>query len=304
MPSATEAIYALGLEDELYGVTHECDYPKDARSKPRLTKNKLKDNASSNEIDKEVRNSLGTGEGIYELDFENLAMAAPDIIFTQELCKVCAVPYGEIHRASMKLSKNPKIVSLDTFSLSEILVSIKTIGSSCGRNAEAARFVESLESRIERVTNLVLSTRLGSPPKSVFFMEWINPAMSCGHWMPEIISRAGGKDVMGVHGENSKRVEWNEVVKASPEFLVIAPCGFGVEKAGAEARQLSKLKGWKEIRAVRESKVFVSDGNAYFSRPGPRIVDGLEILASILHPELTGNFGNSYGEKDYRRAEF
>lgn len=303
LPSATETIYALGLQDELYGVTHECDYPEPAKSKPKLTRNRLKEKTSSGEIDDAVRKSLQGGEGIYELHTENLARAEPDIIFTQELCEVCAVPYGEIYRAASKLPKSPRVISLDTFTLPDIIESINMIGASCGKKADAARFVDSLNTRIDQVTSLVSSRKRNSPPKSIFFMEWVDPIMSCGHWMPELISRAGGKDNLGVHGENSRRVELKSVVKSSPEYLIIAPCGFGVEKAEEEACRLSRLEGWNEIPAVRERKVFVADGNAYFSRPGPRIVDGLEILASILHPELRTKWKNSYGEKDYRRVD-
>jgi iron complex transport system substrate-binding protein len=296
LPSATETIYALGLEDQLCGVTHECDYPPSARQKPKLTKSELGLSRDSKEIDDKVRNALEKGEPIYSLDFEALSKASPDIIFTQELCEVCAVSYGEIHRAVSKLSKRAEIISLDTFTLKDILDSITKIGSKCNRTKQGEDLLRALNSRIEKVTSLS-STNL-KPVKRVFFMEWIDPIMSGGHWMSELIIRAGGRDVFAVHGKNSRRIEWKKVVEYAPEYLIIAPCGFDIRRAEIEAKSLEALDGWGELPAVRNNNVFVADGNAYFSRPGPRIVDGLEILSSILNPEKS-EYSNKFGSKDF-----
>jgi iron complex transport system substrate-binding protein len=296
LPSATEIIYLLGLSSELFGVTHECDYPEDAKKKPKLTSSILsKRDATSDEIDGMVRDSLRTGAGIYSLDYDALKEAEPDVIFTQELCEVCAVSYGEIFRAASSLPRKPDIISLDTFTLRDIFDSIERVGSRCSRKLEAAKALDSLKRRIEKVTELSAS----SDKKRVFFMEWIDPPMCCGHWMPELIMRAGGDDIFGLHGKNSRRIEWNEIVTYKPEYLIIAPCGFGVERARKEAESLRKLDGWKELPAVRNGRVFLADGNAYFSRPGPRIVDGLEILSQILNPGFIGSYNKNYTESDY-----
>ena len=278
-------------------MTHECDFPDGARSKPKLTANRISEAVSSRQIDQAVRTSIQAGKGVYELDFDNLTKAEPDLIFTQELCEVCAVPYSEIHRAAKRLSKKPEIVSLDTFTLGDILAAIELVGSKCEKASESRQITDALKSRIERVERLTSAHGGG---KGVFFMEWIDPPMSCGHWMPEVIEKAGGTDLFGVHGRNSRRIDWKEIVEASPEYLIVAPWGFGVERAEVEARQLTNLEGWNDIRAVRDGNVFVSDGNAYFSRPGPRIVDGLEIIASMLNPEVKGHIGK-YGSGDYWR---
>lgn len=302
LPSATEIIYALNLQDELYGVTHECDYPPEARGKPKLTANNLANSKNSREIDASVRESLRNGSPIYHLDREALSRAAPDIIFTQELCEVCAVSYGEIQRASAKLPNNPKVVSLDTFTLKDIMDSIKKVGSKCGREREADDFVSELGSRIEKATSLGKEVQ-GEEKRKVFFMEWIDPVMSGGHWMAELIMRAGGDDIFALHGENSRRVNWKDVVGYSPDYLIIAPCGFGVERAEREAQALKELPDWYDIPAVQNKNVYASDGNAYFSRPGPRIVDGLEILVSILNPKLR-NYYQNYGANDFKQIMF
>jgi iron complex transport system substrate-binding protein len=295
LPSATEIVYALGLQDQLFGVTHECDYPEDAKTKPKLTASLLSA-SSSGEIDRSVRESLRKGNGIYSLNYENLRNARPDIIFTQELCEVCAVPYGEIERAAKTLAKQPQVVSLDTFTLEDILKAIEVVGAKCGETSEGKNLVQSLRSRIRRVEELSFHRSR----KKVFFMEWIEPIMSCGHWMPELIDLAGGSEIFGVRGKNSRVIDWKDVAPASPEYLIIAPCGFGVKKSEEEARKyLPKLEGWESIPAVKAGNVYLSDGNAYFSRPGPRIVDGLEILASILNPEAH-EYSNRYGENDYK----
>jgi iron complex transport system substrate-binding protein len=298
LPSATEIVYLLGLESDLYGVTHECDYPDQARQKPKLTASKLS-GSSSFEIDRQVRDSLKTGNGIYSLDYEALKQAEPDVILTQELCEVCAVSYGEIYRAASDLPKKPDIISLDTFTLRDILDSIQTVGTKCGRKEEAEQALRYLNERIDRATRLAESA---GKKKRVFFMEWIDPVMSCGHWMPELIIRAGGDDIFGVHGKNSQRIEWKQVLQYNPECMVVAPCGFGVERARSEAQVLKQFEGWSELEAVKTGNVYLSDGNAYFSRPGPRIVNGLEILSIILNPKLISEYGK-FSEKDYSRFE-
>jgi iron complex transport system substrate-binding protein len=301
LPSATEIIYALNLQDELYGVTHECDYPPEARTKPKLSANNLARSTNSKEIDASVRESLQSGNPIYYLDRDALSRAAPDVIFTQELCEVCAVSYGEIQRASTKLASKPEVISLDTFTLKDIMESIKKVGAKCDRGKEADDFVDQLNARVEKATSLVKEVQKDEEKKKIFFMEWIDPVMSGGHWMAELIMRAGGDDIFAQHGKNSRRVAWNDVILYSPDYLVIAPCGFGVERAEKEARVLKQLPNWSMIPAVRNHNVYASDGNAYFSRPGPRIVDGLEILVSILNPNLRSHY-RKFGSNDFKQV--
>jgi iron complex transport system substrate-binding protein len=303
LPSATEIVYSLGLESQLFGVTHECDYPPEARKKPRLTTNLLPATAlSSIEIDHSVKDALSTGRGIYGLDFEALKHASPDIIFTQELCEVCAVSYGEIFRAAQKLPAKPEVISLDTFTLGDILGSIHTVGERCGKAGEAEEFVGALQRRIEHVTSLAKNGP-STKPKRVFLMEWIDPIMTAGHWNPEVVRIAGGEDSLAQEGKNSRRVSWEEVRSYAPDYLVIAPCGFGVERAEIEAcAVLPKLDGWSELPAVKNGNVFVADGNAYFSRPGPRIVDGIEMLACMLNPNLPlDQFRERFTRNDWRQ---
>jgi iron complex transport system substrate-binding protein len=303
VPSATEIIFALGLGGSLFGVTHECDYPTDARNKPRLTKSLLpQEGMSSSRIDEQVRLSFKEGKGIYELDIENLIRAEPDIIFTQGLCRVCAVSYSEVRREASKLLKKPEIASLDAFDLKDILKSITTVGEKCGRPKEATELVKSLRARIERVSAFVKAS--GSKGRRVFFAEWSDPLMSCGHWVPELIELAGGEDGFGKAGKESRRLDWEEVRKYSPEYVIVAPCGFDTDRAAFEARSLAKLPGWFELPAVKKGHVYATDGNAYFSRPGPRVVDGLEILAAILNPGLEGRIGRRLSETDYRLVRF
>ncbi len=304
LPSATEIVYLLGLDDQLYGVTHECDYPEGALTKPKLTSNAISSgNATSKQIDDRVRGSLTAGKGIYSLDYQLFRAAKPDVIFTQELCEVCAVSYGEIYRAASSLPKKAEVISLDTFTVDDILAAIITVGSTCGKELEAKRLVESLNVRIKRVTDLVGNLqKKGKKSRRVLFVEWIDPLMSGGHWIPEMIKRAGGTDLFGIHGENSKRVNWIDAARSSPDLIVVAPCGFAVERARIEMKQLKKLPSWEGVPAVKNGNVFVADGNAYFSRPGPRIVEGLEILASMINPELE-EFANKFSHLDYVKQD-
>jgi iron complex transport system substrate-binding protein len=302
LPSATEIVYLLGLERELFGVTHECDFPEAAKTKPRLTASKLASSqSSSREIDEAVRKSLTSGEGIYDLDYEAMKKADPDLILTQELCEVCAVSYGEIFRAASALPKKAEIVSLDTFTLHDILESVRTVGAKSRRKREAEEIIDSLNNRINYVTEL--ATRVRPSKRRVLFLEWIDPLMSGGHWVPELIMRAGGDDIFGQHGKNARIINWKDIVDYKPEYIIVAPCGFGVERARTEASYLKGLKGWLDLPAVRHDNVFLADGSAYFSRPGPRIVDGLEILSLILNPELAPDYASRYSEKDYSRFQ-
>ncbi len=309
VPSVTETVCALGLTDELVGVSHECDYPEFVKSKPKLTKSAISsEGVTSAQIDAQVRESFQKGKGIYELDFEMLKSLEPDIIFTQKLCQVCAVSYGEVYTAASKLSKQPKVISIDTFTLQDILSSIVDVGRSCNELDKARKCRLLLESRIakvrqevEKIEKRTLSSK--RKKKKVFFLEWTDPIMCSGHWVPELIEIAGGEDGLGQPGRDSIRVDWGQVRDYSPDYLIVAPCGFDVQRAERETKLLSRLEGWYDLPAVNRGNVYAADGSAYFSRPGPRIVDGLEILAMILHPEIE-EYRSKYDEKDFRQVNF
>ncbi|MGH7830041.1 MAG: cobalamin-binding protein [Candidatus Binatia bacterium] len=284
LPSATEIAFALGLGDSLVGVTHECDYPPEARKKPVVVKSAVDPRThSSRKIDSIVSEHLQSRKSIYTIDLGRFREADPDVILTQELCDVCAVDYREVVEAAESLSKKPRIVSLSPGSLADVMGDIARIAEATGKKREAESLVDSLRKRIERVTHQ--ASRSALRPR-VACVEWLEPLYSAGHWVPEMVELAGGKDGLGRKGLPSARIEWKTVVDFAPEVIVLMPCGFDVQRTLAEVNLLHRLPGWRELPAVKEKRLFAVNGNAYFSRPGPRLADGLEILAQIIHPEI------------------
>ncbi|HSQ13091.1 MAG TPA: cobalamin-binding protein, partial [Candidatus Deferrimicrobium sp.] len=270
-----------GLGDDLVGVTHECDYPADAQNKPTIVKSVIDAKRMSGaEIDRKVAELLQAGKGLYCIDEAAFADAAPDVILTQGLCEVCALDYDEVVKAAGKLLRPPAIVSLNPHSMQEILDDIRRVGAATGRSNAVMALVDNLRQRIERVGGREPDRR----PR-VVCLEWFEPLYSAGHWVPEMIALAGGHDVLGRAGEPSAKLDWREVVDAQPEVILLMPCGFDVRRAVKESTPLRALPGWKDLPAVRAERVFALNGNAYFSRPGPRLVNGLEILARIIHPD-------------------
>lgn len=281
LPGATETVGFVGAADALVGVTHECDYPPGVERLPKLTASRLDHHAlSSAGIDAAVGNLTDNGS-IYSLDVHLLEELAPDLIVTQGLCDVCAVSLEVVERAAADLSSRPRILSLDPGSLEEVLRDTETLGTVLGRTRETRREVEVLRERISRVERAVA----GRPRPRVGCLEWLDPPFSAGHWVPEMVRLAGGEEVFAGAGEPSVRLAPEEVSGAAPEALVLMPCGFGLERALEETHLLADLPGWREIPAVVEGRVWAVDANSFFSRPAPRLVEGVELLAHLLHAE-------------------
>ncbi len=277
VPSATEMLFALGLGPELVGVTHECDYPPDALELPKVTRNVLPDGLSSAEIDAAVKQRTLAGESIYELDIDQLGELEPDLIVTQALCTVCAVAYDDVRRVAESIDTQPHVISLDPHTVGEVLGDARTIAQATGRKDAAIELVRDAAARIDRVR---VATRRATQPR-VAALEWLDPPFVAGHWTPQLIDYAGGQDVLGFPGEPSLERSWEEVAAAQPDVVIVMPCGFDAELAYREAEMHRD-----ELAALGAGEVVAVDAAAYFSRPGPRIVDGLELLAHILHPEL------------------
>ena len=275
LPSATEIVYALGLEDHLEGVTYECDFPEAARAKPVVSTTAIAsdDPRTPAEIDAAVRERMDAEQPIYSLDAERIRAIQPDLILAQDLCRVCAVPSGQVEDALEALGCTARVLSLDPFSIEEIVDGIEEVGRATGTEGRAAGLVEGLR---ERVRAVALRAR-GLDPVRTFCLEWLDPPFVGGHWIPGMVEMAGGISLLNGPRAPSRVVDWNEVRAERPDVVVFMPCGFGLDEAVAQGGELSKrLPG---------ARVLAADASAYFSRPGPRIVDGLEALAWALHPE-------------------
>jgi iron complex transport system substrate-binding protein len=276
VPHATELCYALGLGDELIAVTHECDYPAAARALPKVTRDTLPASLDSAAIDAAVRERTGAGESIYELDDGLLATLAPDLILTQALCPVCAVSYKEVTRLAGTLASCPNVIALDPHSLGETLGDIRTIAEATGHRDEGVSLVAHSARRIDRVR---LAVRGARRPR-VLALEWLDPVFVAGHWTPQMIEFAGGEDVLGLPTEESAQFDWRTVAAAEPEVVIVMPCGYDLARSRAEA-----LTYMPQLRELGARRIVAVDAAAYFSRPGPRLIDGLELLAHILHPD-------------------
>lgn len=283
LPAATEIVASLRMLDCLVGVSHECDYPDDVNRKPRVTRCEIPGTRlPSAAIDRWVRERLLSSGTLYTMDEDLVRQLRPDAILTQKLCDVCAVAYGTVARFAETLPGPPRVINLEPSSLNDIFENIRTIGKVLGVPERAEAVVASLLGRVEVVRNRVA----GAPRRRCVLLEWIDPPFCCGHWGPELVEIAGGSEPLGRRGSDSARVPWADVVGAAPEVLVLACCGFSVERTLADLPILRSYPGFDSLPAVQAGEVYVVDGSAYFSRPGPRIVDSLEILAQILHPEL------------------
>jgi iron complex transport system substrate-binding protein len=282
LPSATEIVFALGLGDHLVAVTHECDEPPAARTKPPITSSAIDPHTlTSAQIDALVTRHRHDHRGLYRIDRDLLARLDPDLILTQELCDVCAVAYADVQAACRQAGMDGRrILSLEPAGLAGVLDSIVAVGRATGTEARAQAIVAALQARIAAVRARVA----GAPRPRVACVEWLDPPFSGGHWVPEMVAAAGGEDVLAGPGERSRRLTWAEVAAARPEVVVLMPCGFGVERAVTEYRRVVLPPAWAAVPAVRAGRVWAVDANGYFSRPGPRLVDGLEMLAAILHP--------------------
>ncbi len=297
LPSATEIAFSLGLGDSIVGVTHECDYPAEAKSKPIVVNSVIDPHRSSSEIDKTITELLRNRKGVYTIDLSRFKEANPDLIITQELCDVCAIDYNEVVAASQSLARKPEIISLAPALLSGVLRDIEVVGKATGKGREAEALVARLKQRIESVRGQ--ASRSDYRPR-VACLEWLEPIYNAGHWVPEMVELAGGRDELGKKGRPSEKMAWDRVVQSAPEIIVLMPCGFDVERTLKEAHLLHRLPGWGDLPAVRKGNVFAVNGSAYFNRSGPRLVDGLEIMAQIFHPEI---FSGKSGPEALRRVE-
>jgi iron complex transport system substrate-binding protein len=290
LPSATEIACALGLADSLVGITHECDYPPEVRSKPVVVRNVLPiERMSQSEIDRAVAERMHEGQSLYQIDEELLRTLAPDLILTQNLCQVCAPSGNEVSQVIKTLGRTPEILWLTPQSLSEIFDNVRDLGAATGRTAEAEQLIANCEARLERLSKQL--EPVTERPR-VFCMEWLDPVFASGHWVPELVKLAGGVDVLGSERGESVRVRWEQVVASAPEVVVIMPCGFNLEQT---MKQIWSAFGYQkseaarqffELPAVRNGRVYAVDANSYFARPGPRVVEGAELLARLIHPEL------------------
>jgi iron complex transport system substrate-binding protein len=277
VPSATEMLFALGLGPDLIAVTHECDFPPAARELPRVTRDVLPPGLSAAEIDAAVKERTLAGESIYELDTQALHDLRPDLIVTQALCSVCAVSHDDVQSLAEEIDGRPQVVSLDPHTVGEVLGDAKTLAQATNRKDAAVELVHEASARIDRVR---LAVR-GARRLRVAALEWLDPPFAAGHWTPQLIEYAGGEDVLGFAGEHSHERTWAEVAASEPDVVIVMPCGYDAEIAHREAEMHRD-----ELAALGAGEVVAVDASAYFSRPGPRIVDGLALLAHILHPEL------------------
>jgi iron complex transport system substrate-binding protein len=280
VPNGTEILFALGAGDLVVGVSHECDWPAEARHRPILTGSALPASTSAAEIDQAVAAQVGNGLSLYTLDEHKIAELAPDLIVTQELCPVCAVSTEQVDDAVRPLPLCPEILSLNPQSLADVFADIRAVGQATGRTGEAAALLLGLEERLAAVRSRV-AARTGAKPR-VLALEWLDPPFAGGHWVPEMVAAAGGIDVLAQPGDASRRLTWDEVAAADPDLIVVMPCGFDAAGAQAQLDLIAQCPEWQRLRAVQAGRVYPVDANGCFSRPGPRLVDGIEQLAELF----------------------
>ncbi|MBI3270141.1 MAG: ABC transporter substrate-binding protein [Planctomycetes bacterium] len=286
VPSATQILFHLGLGARVVGTTHECKLPPGAATPRVVVSNTTPlEGRSSAEIDRLVTEQLEAGQGLYRLDEAAVRELAPDLVVTQDLCTVCATPYAEVRRAMERLPKAPALLSLDPQGLEDVLGDVERVGAAAGAEDAARAAVAALRRRIDDV--LTRARPLRTRPR-VACLEWLEPLWAAGHWIPEMVDIAGGEDLFGRARAPSARLPWEAFVAGAPEAVFLLPCGFGLERTAREAAGLCEREGWKELPAVQRDQVFALDGDSYFSAPGPSLVDGLEILHALLHPEAPG----------------
>ena len=286
LPSATELIYNLGADDKLFGVTHECNYPIDAKSKPRVISSVF-DPAlmSSKQIDDKICQLMTDGKEIYNLNKENLLNAKPDLIISQNICEVCSAHTEHVNIAVNMLEKKPEVYTMDPHNVDEILMSIKDISKMIGKEKEGNELINSLLKRLEFVKSKMYEER----PK-VIAIEWLDPFFTSGHWIPEMIETAGGENLISIEKMPSRKMKLEEIKSANPDIIVIMPCGFDIKRTIFEYNNvLAENPDWNELKAVKENNVYAVDANSYFSKPSLRTITGIEILAQIIHPDIFGS---------------
>jgi iron complex transport system substrate-binding protein len=282
LPSATEILFALGLGDSVVGVTHECDFPPEAAKKPPLIRPRVDPQAFPAVIDRQVTELVSRGESIYSVDAELLASLAPDLIITQDLCHVCAASPDDLATALARFSKRPKILSLTPHSLADVWDDIRKIGEATGRRRDAQGLALTLEQKVAAIEMRVAS----APRPRVLCLEWMDPFYIAGHWVPEMVVKAGGEDVLGHAGQPSFRATGEQVAETGAEIIIVMPCGHSSRRAAAEFSFKELPSSWDKLPAIRDRRVFAVDANSYFSRPGPRLSDGVGLLAYLFHPQI------------------
>lgn len=283
LPSATEIVCELGIGEQLVGVSHECDYPELVRGLPKVTCSRIPERLSSDQIDQTVRECLATDKSLFSLQIDVLRQIAPDLIVTQSLCEVCAVAESEVARAVSELPSRPKILDLSPTTLEEVFDSILQVGEACDVPAQAHTSVQRLKQRVQRVQDGFDYYKTTRP--TTVILEWLDPLFSAGHWNPQLVKLAGGSECIGRPSDKSSRISEDQLLLADPEVLIIACCGFPIQRTLKDLTPLLQKKSFSNLRAVRNQRLFVADGNGYFNRPGPRLVDTLELIAHCLSPE-------------------
>lgn len=287
LSSATEILYGLGLGESIVGVGHECDWPPPAREKPRLTICHIDSEASSGNIDRQVKQRLAAGLPLYEVDHQQLAQLSPDVIITQDQCDVCAVKYEDVLDAVADTPslRNSTVVALNPMSLDDVLADIERVAEITGAADRAAAWLAELSERLGEVESITRSMPTSERPRTAI-IEWTNPLMLAANWTPQLVELAGGRCELTQPGVHSSTIDWNDVRTFDPEVIVVAPCGLSLARSEQEVETLKEWPGWRGITAVREDRVHAVDGNAYLNRAGPRLIDSVEILANLLHPKL------------------
>lgn len=282
LPSTTEIVFALGAQDFLYGVSSDCDYPEEAMQKPLVSSTALSidDKSMARDIDQIVREQLEDSASVYSLNASLIRELRPDLILAQDLCRVCAVPSGDVEDALDVIGCRADVISLDPHTIGEVIESVQRVGDALRKSAQARTLTNSLRDRVEAVRRITKGLR----PRRVFALEWPDPPFNGGHWVPEMVEVAGGRDVVGKAGVPSREVSWDEIIDAAPEVIVYMPCGFGLPEAVAQGRELYANEAFRKTPAAMRGDVFAVDASSYFSRPGPRLIDGVEILSGLLHP--------------------
>ena len=300
LPAATEIAAALGLMDQIVGVSHECDFPKQASQRPRVTQCPIHEAGSTSiEVDEWVRRALRKNGTIYNIDEPLLRKLQPDVILTQRLCDVCAVGYGTVAKLAQTLPGPPRVVNLEPTSMADIFADIRRVADACDARQRAEKLIVNLSKRVENVRER--AAMIPGRPRC-FLMEWVDPPFCSGHWGPELIEIAGGHDLLGRKYQPSSQIEWQQVLDAHPEVIVLALCGYDIDRARRDYELLRQFPGYGSIPAATNGQVYVVNASAYFARPGPRIVESLEILAGILHPREFPEFV-SRGPADARVAQ-
>ena len=279
LPSATEIICLLDLQDDLVGITHECDYPMGLDHLPIVTHSSINKNVTSRAIDNQVRDSLQHTNALYTLNDELIERLQPDLFVTQSLCNVCAVDHNDVLKLAQKLTSTPVIVNLEPVCLDDNYATLQQLGEATQRLTLATQKIAHMQQRVQH-----------SARPRVVFLEWIDPLFNSGHWIPEIIHLAGGEDMLGTAGDAAVRLEWSQICAIDPEFLVVSCCGYNLEQTQRDLEILQNFDGWQQLRCVQTQRCFVVDGNAYFSRPSPRLLDSLEIMSNILNNKADSRY--------------